>query len=156
MKEFIWILVVILGLGLCYPLYLYVRMKISKRKITSVLNKIRNQVDFKHSLLKEYVEINKDVIDEDKYMEIEHQLTYYCANKDNTVGDLKKLNEIYAAYMIEFNDGLLKRKCNESEEYITNMKEQYNSLVKGYNEYKSYKVNAILSKVMFIKDENIF
>lgn len=155
MNVVVWIIIAIFAITI-YPLQLYIRTRINKKKIKLALNKIHVQVDLKHSLLKQYIEINKDTIDEDKYLEIEGKLANYMANGCGDVNMLKKFNEVYSSYLFSFDDSLLQRKCRESEEMIKNIKVYYNNMVVDYNKYKSNKVNKILSKALFIDDEITF
>ena len=156
MKEIMWIVIVVLVALISYPIQLYIRIYIGKRKINSALNKIHSQVDLKYNLLKEYIVINKDTIEEEKYSEIESKLSNYVPDKNISASSLRDFNEIYSSYMFSFDDSLLKRTCNESNEEIQNIKNHYNSLVGNYNNYKSNKINSILAKAMFIDDETMF
>ena len=155
-KEILWVIIVVLIALVSYPLHLFIKMKKNKKRIMKVLNEIYLQVDLKHNLLKQYLEINKDVIEEEKFLEMESILTSYDEKKAKNVKYLKKCNEIYSEYMFSFDDSLMKKTCKESNEQIKSIKDYYNVLVIDYNSYKSNKINSILSKAMFINDESMF
>ena len=139
-----------------YPLGIYIKMRTNKSKIKKLMGKIHRQVDFKRDLLKQYLEINRDVIDEEKYTEITSGLNDYRPEKIKDINNLKFLNDLYSKYMVSFDDALMSKTCNESNKEITNIREYYNNLVKDYNKFKSKKINSILSKVMLLDDEVIF
>ena len=153
---FISMICIILFAIIVYPIQLYIKMKINKKKIMIVVNKIYEQVDFKHSLLKEYLEINKDTMEEEKYIEIENELNNYGDRFSKDIVKIKNQNELYCKYMSSFDDGLLNRTCLASEKEIKKEKEKYNNLVNIYNKYKENKINSFLFKVMSIREEKIF
>lgn len=137
-----------------YPVCIYIKMRIHKRKIKKALNSIYNQVDFKYSLLKEYLEINKDEIEEEKYEEISEQLLNFNFKNKINVRKLKTLNEIYSRYLTSFDDSLLNRTCKESEEKIGRLRGYYNALVGIHNHYnKATKINSVISKALLVCEE---
>lgn len=158
MKEFMWILIgissVLLVLLLIYPSQAYIKMRVNKTKIQNIFLQIEGQVSIKYNLLKEYLEINKDSIDEEKYKEITERLNAYGRIKN--VDILKDFNVIYSYYMHSFDDHLLSKQCKDSEEKIGHIKEYYNELVCFYNRYKSNKINSFVAKVMSIDDEKLY
>ena len=158
--EFIWVIVGIFSaiviLGFIYPLQMYLKMRANKKKIENILVQIRGQVSIKHSLLKEYIEINKDVIEEDKYNDMIESINHYSSKKSLDIDVLKDFNNYYSYCMKSFDDTLLIHQCNESEEKINYIKDYYNELVDSYNRYKSNGVNLVISKAMSIEDAKLY
>lgn len=158
MNKFIWILIgvslVVIGALLIYPSQVYIKMRSSKTKIRNILKQIEGQVSIKHSLLKEYLEINKDSMTEEKYNEIYLKLKEYGCDKNIEI--LKDFNQTYSEYMYSFDDNLLNNQCKNSEEKIGYIKEYYNELVSSYNNYKANKINNFVAKIMSIKDEQLY
>ena len=72
------------------------------------------------------------------------------------IDTIKEFNEFYSKYLKSFNDDLLLKQCEESEVKINYIKEYYNELVSGYNEYKSNGVNYYFAKAMAIEDEKLY
>ena len=147
-------LVIVLATLSIYPIYICIKMIVHKRKIKRALNVIYSQVDFKYSLLKEYLEINKDEIESEKYDEISEQLIHFNFNSKINVKKLKTLNETYSRYLTSFDDSLLNRTCRESEEKIGRIRGYYNALVGIHNNYnKSTKINSVISKALLVGEE---
>ena len=160
MNELFWIifgiactLVVLLIVYLCQ---VYIKMRVNKKKIKNTLVQIRGQVEIKHDLLKEYVEINKDSMDVDQYESYVNKLGSYNYNNEWNVDVLKEFNEYYNYHLRNFNDDLLIKQCDESELKIGYIKDYYNELVYGFNEYKSNGLNYFLAKAMSIEDEKLY
>ena len=65
-------------------------------------------------------------------------------------------NEYYNYHLRNFNDDLLIKQCDESELKIGYIKDYYNELVYGFNEYKSNGLNYFLAKAMSIEDEKLY
>ncbi len=158
--EFIWWLIgtlsVIFIIGCIYPIVMYIKMRVNKKKLENILAQIRGQVSIKHSLLKEYIEINKDIIEEEKYTNIIESINHYSSKKILDIDGLKRFNKYYVNCMNSFDDSLLINQCNESELKINYIKEYYNELVCSYNSYKSNGLNAVLAKVMSIEDAKLY
>ena len=79
---------------------------------------------------------------------------YNLINKN--VDLLKDFNEVYVYYMHSFNDDLISKQCNESEEKINYIKGYYNELVCFFNRYKSNGINAFLTRLISIEDEKLY
>lgn len=160
MNTIYWILLGIiltfLIVSIGYLVIIVFKLNSHKKKIKNTMIQIRGQVDVKFNLLKEYMEINKDSILEDKVMEITDKLNTYDLNKLLDIEEIKTFNDIYGDYMNSFDDSLLSRKCKESDEKIGYIKDYYNELVNQYNNYKSNKVNLVLSKAFSIEDEKLY
>ena len=159
MSEFLFILLGVISAILialiAYPSQVFIKMRVNKSKINNIYSQIKAQVDIKHSLLKEYIEINKDSINEEKYNIINDKISSYIVNA-KSIDTLKDYNNFYANYMNDLEDDLLMHQCKESEEKISHIREYYNELVCFYNTYKSNGVNSILSKVLSIGDEKLY
>lgn len=160
MNEISWIFLGVFSALLIalivYPSQVYVKMRLNKTKIRNTFLQIEGQVGIKNNLLKEYIEINKDTISEEKYKEISERLNSYSFNGNKSVDSLKDFNDAYSHYMKSFDDALLHKQCEESQEKINYIKDYYNELVCFYNRYKSNGVNSIVSKVMAIEDEKLY
>jgi uncharacterized membrane protein YgaE (UPF0421/DUF939 family) len=160
MNEFIWVLIGICSaLLIAFIVYLnqaYIKIYHHRKKIKNILMQIRGQVEVKHTLLKEYLEINKDLITDKKYKEISDKLNAYNLISASNIDSLKEFNDLYAYYMKSFNDNLLIKQCDESEEKINYIKDYYNELVCYYNRYKSSGFNSFLAKAMAIADEKLY
>ena len=141
MNEILWVLlgilvsVIVLLVG--YFIFSYIRIFKHKGKINNILLQIKGQLDIKHVLL--------DEIDEKKYKDIKDRLNSYNLINKN-VDLLKDFNEVYVYYMHSFNDDLISKQCNESEEKINYIKGYYNELVCFFNRYKSNGINAFLTR----------
>lgn len=159
MNEFV---LVLLGIAcalivalIAYPSQVFIKMRTNRNKINNIFAQIKGQVDIKHTLLKEYIEINKDSIGEEKFNIINEKINSYKMSVKN-VDTLKDYNDMYAYYMKSFDDNLLINQCNESEEKINHIKEYYNELVYFYNRYKASPVNSFLAKALSIEDEKLY
>lgn len=159
MSEFVFVILgvlfALLIVVIAYPSQMFIKMRINKNKINNIYSQIKTQVDIKHSLLKEYIEINKDSINEEKYYEINEKINSYTRNV-NSVDILKDYNDVYAYYMNNLEDDLLIKQCGESEEKISHIRGYYNELVCYYNRYKSNGINSFLSKALSIDDEKLY
>ena len=160
MSEFAWILVGVgsaIGISVfVYILQVCVKLFNNKNKIKKTLVQIKGQVDVKHDLLKEYVEINRDSIVEEKRVSINEKLNAYNSQDDKDIEILKEFNEVYVDYMRSFDDSLLNKQCDESEEKINYIKEYYNELVSFHNQYRATGINVVFAKAFSISDEKIY
>ena len=107
-------------------------------------------------MLKEYVEINRDSIVEEKRVSINEKLNAYNSQDDKDIEILKEFNEVYVDYMRSFDDSLLNKQCDESEEKINYIKEYYNELVSFHNQYRATGINVVFAKAFSISDEKIY
>ena len=160
MKELSWVFIgigsALFVLGILYLGYLLINMYIHRNRIRSILVQIRGQVDIKHDLLREYIEINRDSIEEEKYDDLSTKLNMYKSSNLVEVNVLKDFNDYWNYYMKSFDDHLLSSQCDEGEVKINHIKDYYNELVCFFNNYKSNKVNSLLSKAMSIRDEKLY
>ena len=160
MNELGWIIVgVIFALviaSISYVVQVFVRINVNKNKIKNTLAQISGQVDVKHNLLKEYIKINKDGIVDETFNKINSVLNEYENYKGMDIDTLKEFNTSYVLYLKSFDDSLLCKQCDESEEKINYIKEYYNELVCFFNRYKSNGVNVILSKALSIDDAKLY
>lgn len=138
-----------------YIIYTYIRLRIHKNKIRNIYSQIKGQVNIKHVLLKEYIEMNKDEIDEKIYSDIQEKLIRYN-HESNDIDNLKEHNYAFNHYMKSLNDDLLSRQCNKAEEKINHIKGYYNEVVNFYNNYKSNKVNSFVAKTLDFNDEKVY
>ena len=160
MNELGWIIIgVICALVIAFIAYItqvFIRIIVNKNRIKNTLAQISGQVDVKHNLLKEYLKLNKDGIVDETFNKINVLLNEYESSKEKDVDTLKEFNSSYVTYMKSFDDSLLCKQCDESEEKINYIKEYYNELVCFFNRYKSNGVNVILSKALSINDAKLY
>lgn len=157
------IMAIILGITLAfltiiigYVLQVFIKMHNNKVKIRNTLIQIKGQVDIKYKLLKEYVDINKDSILEDKLKTINEKLNDYNLYESKDINSLKTFNSLYVEYMKSFDDSLLNKQCDESEDKINYIKDYYNELVSNHNSYKSNGLSLFLSKAFSLEDEKTY
>ena len=160
MNELFWMIFgiasALIVLLLAYPGQIYIKMKINKNKIKNTLVQIRGQIEIKHDLLKEYLEINKDSIDGNIYEAVTNKLCSYNYKNEWDIEILKDFNNYYLHQLKSFDDNLLSRHCDESETKIACIKDYYNELVYGFNNYKSNGFNYFVAKAMSIEDEKLY
>ena len=160
MSEIVWISLGVLSAILvgviAFVIQILVRIKINKSKIKNTLIQIRGQVEIKHDLLKEYLEMNKDLIDADVYVNLNNKLNSYRYKKEFNIDTIKEFNDFYSYHLNNFNDNLLIKQCKESDLKIDYIKDYYNELVSYFNEYKSNGVNYFFAKAMAIEDEKLY
>ena len=160
MQEISWIIVGVFSAAfivlLTYLIQVYVKIRIHKTRIKNILSQIRGQVNIKHDLLREYVEINKDSIEQEKYDDVINKLSLYKSNNEIGVVELKDFNEYCNIHLKSFDDTLLVKQCEESEVKINHIKSYYNEVACFFNNYKSNKLNGIVSKAMDIEDATLY
>lgn len=139
-----------------YFLYSYLKINVHHTKIKNTLAQIRGQVDIKYDLLKQYIELNKDSINEDRYIDFNNVLNLYKNSNEIDVESLKDFNISCNYYLKSFQDTLLIKQCDESEEKIEHIKDYYNELVCFFNRLKSNGFNSFLARAMSIKDEKLY
>jgi hypothetical protein len=160
MSELGWILIgvftTLLVVCVAYVVQVWVKIIINKNKIKNTLVQITGQVDLKHNLLKEYIKLNKESIVKETFNKITTTLNEYENNLNKDVDYIKDYNSYYVNYMKDFDDSLLHKQCDESEEKINYIKEYYNELVCSYNNYKSIGINSFVSKALSIEDAKLY
>jgi hypothetical protein len=160
MSELVWILIgvftTLVVVCVTYILQVWIKITINRNKIKNTLVQITGQVDLKHNLLKEYIKLNKESIVKETFIKITNTLNEYEKNLFKDVDCLKDYNSYYVDYMKTFDDSLLHKQCDESEEKINYIKEYYNELVCSYNNYKSIGINSFVSKALSIDDAKLY
>jgi len=159
-QEISWIIIGVFSAAfivlLTYLVQVYVKIRIHKNRIKNILSQIKGQVNIKHDLLREYIEINKDSMEQEKYEDVINKLRLYKSSDDINVNELKDFNEYCNYHLRSFDDNLLLKQCEESEVKINHIKSYYNEVVCFYNNYKSNKLNGVVSKTLDIKDAALY
>jgi hypothetical protein len=142
------VLMAVVIVGVSYPTYLYISLKIHEKKVKEVYVQIKAQVDIKCDLLSNIKDANKEV---DSVI-----LEYTRDKKERYDLDLKYYNEIFNKYIYAYADKECIFKCNDSEEKIEYIKGYYNEVVHTYNRLKSNVVTSYLSKCFLIDDAKLY